>query len=215
MTSKNETYTQLAIRFKSDPNEKNFRPLLTKMSPGLKKYIYNIIKDHQVADDIFADVMAIIYYKIDSYSLDYQITTWAYRIAYNACMGHFRKKTNNVSMDRLQDVGVEAITAKSISTQILSEEEAFMTEESLLEEDETLLAKHQMAKDAIQALPPMFKPYVEELLINERSYAEIFDIMQHREKGINPQTVKNRIHAGRKILRQQLMQTRLFQTAEA
>lgn len=215
MTSKNETYTQLAIRFKSDPNERNFRPLLAKMSPGLKKYIYNIIKDGQVADDIFADVMALIYYKIDSYNPDYQITTWAYRIAYNACMGHFRKQTSNVSMDKLQDVGIEAITARSISSQIMTEEEAFSTDEALLEEDQTLMAKHQMAKEAIQALPPMFKPYVEELLINDRSYAEIFDIMQHREQGINPQTVKNRIHAGRKMLRQQLMQTPLFQMAEA
>lgn len=214
MTSKNETYSQLAIRFKSDPSDRNFRPLLNKMTPGLKKYIQNIIKDEPVADDIFADVMAIIYYKIGDYNPDYQITTWAYRIAYNACMGHFRKKTSAISMDRLQDIGVEAITANAISTQILTEDEAFMTEDSWQEEDETLIAKHTTAIEAIRSLPPKFKPYMEELLINERSYAEIFDIMQHRERGINPQTVKNRIFAGRKMLQKQLTQMRLFQTAE-
>lgn len=215
MTSKNETYTQLALRFKSNPNDRNFRPLLAKMSPGLKKHIYNIVKDNQVANDIFADVMAKIYYKIDTYNPEYQITTWAYRIAYNACMGHFRKRTHTVSLNKLQDPTSPTGSATSLAGCIISEDDAFMTEEHWQEDDELLMAKHQMAINAISSLPAMYKPYIEELLINNRSYAEIFDIMQHREGGINEQTVKNRIFAGRKMLRKQLSQMRLFQTVVA
>jgi len=105
---------------------------------------------------------------------------------------------------------VEATSSQTMSIQVLDEEEAMMTDDLRYEEEALLARKHSMAKNAISSLPPKYRPYLEELLLNHKTYREIFDIMKVREKGINEQTVKNRIFNGRKMLQKQLMQTKLF-----
>lgn len=210
MSSRNETYAELATAFKSTRSDKTFKRLMDKMAPGLRRHIYNIVKDPDLTEDLLSDVMASVYYKIDQYKPEYQITTWAYRIAYNACMGHFRKKKPTVSMSKLIEKNVEATSSQTMSMQVLDEDEAMMTDDIRYEEEALLARKHSMAKNAISSLPPKYRPYLEELLLNHKTYREIFDIMKVREKGINEQTVKNRIFNGRKMLQKQLMQTKLF-----
>jgi DNA-directed RNA polymerase specialized sigma24 family protein len=125
-------------------------------------------------------------------------------------MGHFRKKRPTVSMSKLADSNVEVSNGGEASFYVMEAEEAMMTDDDRHEEEKLLVRKHAMAENAIRSLPPLYRPYLEELLINEKSYAEIFDIMKNRERGINEQTVKNRIFNGRKMLQKQLMQTKLF-----
>ena len=52
-----------------------------------------------------------------------------------------------------------------------------------------------------------------ERFLNHKSYQDILDIMEKREKGINLQTVKNRIFRGRKIVKKQLEGMKLFANA--
>ena len=52
-----------------------------------------------------------------------------------------------------------------------------------------------------------------ERFLNHRSYQDILEIMQESEKGINLQTVKNRIFRGRKIVKKQLEGMKLFAEA--
>ena len=70
-----------------------------------------------------------------------------------------------------------------------------------------------MTHEAINALPPMYKRYMVERFLNHKSYQDILDIMIESEKGINLQTVKNRIIRGRKIVKKQLEGMKLFADA--
>jgi len=70
-----------------------------------------------------------------------------------------------------------------------------------------------MTREAINALPPMYKRYMVEGFLNHKSYNDILGIMSKLEKGINLQTVKNRIFRGRKIVKKQLEGMRLFSEA--
>ena len=70
-----------------------------------------------------------------------------------------------------------------------------------------------MTQEAINALPPMYKRYMVERFLNNKSYSDILDIMIKFEKGINLQTVKNRIFRGRKIVKKQLLAMKLFSEA--
>ena len=54
---------------------------------------------------------------------------------------------------------------------------------------------------------------MEERFLNKKSYNDILDIMSNCEKGINLQTVKNRIFRGRKIVRKQLESMKVFAEA--
>jgi len=208
---KKRTYKELAIDFKKTRSEKTYNELYHKMKPGLKSYVYNIIKDPLITEDIVSHTLTTVYLKIDQYNEDYQITTWAYRIAYNECIGYIRFRNKKVSMNVFTDAGVEPPMESSFTlkegTPLLKSEEDWEDEQSILDE------QVRLAYEAINALPPMYKTYMVERFLNHKSYQDILDIMEKREKGINLQTVKNRIFRGRKIVKKQLEGMKLFANA--
>ena len=80
------------------------------MRPGLWSYVNKIVKDSAVADDIVSTTLTTVYLKIDQYNEAYQITTWAYRIAYNECIGWIRYRNRKVSMNAFTDKGIDPPT---------------------------------------------------------------------------------------------------------
>lgn len=210
MAKTKKTYKELALEFKKTRSEKTYNELYHKMRPGLWSYINNIVKDPTIADDIVSTTLTTVYLKIDQYNEDYQITTWAYRIAYNECIGWIRFRNKKVSMNVFTDAGVEPPMNESITTS-----DGFLpkTEEDWLNEDDTLDQQVRLTHEAINALPPMYKRYMVERFLNHKSYSDILDIMKEFEKGINLQTVKNRIFRGRKIVKKQLEGMKLFSEA--
>ena len=195
--TKKKTYKELAIEFKKTRKESVYNELYHKMRPGLKNYVFNIIKDPLITDDIVSHTLTTVYLKIDQYNTDYQITTWAYRIAYNECIGWIRFRNKSVSMNVFTDAGVEPPM-----------ESSFTMKEGMIFDQQV-----RMTHEAINALPPMYKRYMVERFLNHRSYQDILDIMKDSEKNINLQTVKNRIFRGRKIVKKQLKGMKLFADA--
>ena len=210
MTKTKKTYKELALEFKKTRSEKTYNELYHKMRPGLWSYVNNIVKDPTSADDIVSTTLTTVYLKIDQYNEDYQITTWAYRIAYNECIGWIRFRNKKVSMNVFTDAGVEPPMNDSFTTT-----DGFLpkTESDWEEEESTLDEQVRLTHEAINALPPMYKRYMVERFLNHKSYSDILDIMKEFEKGINLQTVKNRIFRGRKIVKKQLEGMKLFSEA--
>ena len=87
------------------------------------------------------------------------------------------------------------------------------TEDDFWAEEDILTEQVRLTKEAINALPPMYKRYMIERFLNHKSYNDILDIMVEHEKDINLQTVKNRIFRGRKIIQKQLEKMKLFSEA--
>lgn len=210
-----KTYKELAIEFKNTRSERVYTELYNKIRPGLWNYINNIVKDRDVADDITSMTLTTIYNKIDQYNESYQITTWAYRIAYNDCVGWLRYRNRKVSINAFADNGIDVDSSSgklSFQDSISNDPDHLTVEERHMTEENLLQSQYDMAREAINALPPMYKPYMEELLINDKTYDEILSIMMPIEKNINLQTVKNRIFRGRKIVKRQLENMKLFST---
>ena len=92
-------------------------------------------------------------------------------------------------------------------TGLLKSESDWLEESTLLDE------QVRMTHEAINALPPMYKRYMVERFLSHKSYQDILDIMTESERGINLQTVKNRIFRGRKIVKKQLEGMKLFADA--
>jgi RNA polymerase sigma-70 factor (ECF subfamily) len=208
-----KTYKELALEFKRTRSERTYTELYNKIRPGLFKYINNIVKDIDVANDITSMTLTTVYNKIDQYDESYQITTWAYRIAYNDCVGWLRYKNRKISINAFSDNGIDVDSSSgklSFQDSISNDPDYLTVEERHITEENLLHTQFEMAKAAINALPPMYKPYMEELLINDRTYDEILNIMKPIEKNINLQTVKNRIFRGRKIVKKQLEGMKLF-----
>jgi len=208
--AKTKTYKELAIEFKKTRSEKTYNELYHKMRPGLWNYVNNIVKDPNVADDIVSTTLTTVYLKIDQYDESYQITTWAYRIAYNECIGWIRFRNKKVSMNVFTDAGVDPPNS---NFDVFKDDPSLKTEDDFWEEENTLVERVRMTREAINALPPMYKRYMVERFLNNKSYNDILDIMSKFEKGINLQTVKNRIFRGRKIVKKQLEGMSLFSEA--
>lgn len=208
--AKTKTYKELALEFKKTRSERVYNELYKKMRPGLWSYVNNIVKDPTIADDITSTTLTTIYLKIDQYDESYQITTWAYRIAYNECIGWIRFRNKKVSLNVFTDAGIEP---PSIDTSI-SNELHVPTDDDFWEAEHLLSEQVRITQEAINALPPMYKRYMIERFLNHKSYDEILHIMSEYEKGINLQTVKNRIFRGRKIVKKQLEQMKLFSEHE-
>lgn len=207
--AKSKTYKELALEFKNTKSERSFNELYKKMKPGLWNYINKIVKDPAVADDITSTTLTTVYLKINQYDETYQITTWAYRIAYNECIGWIRFNNTKISMNVFTDFGIEPP-----SNHLDNDHNVLKTDEDYLKEDHKLDEKFRLTKEAINSLPPMYKKYMIERFINQKSYNDILNIMINYESDINLQTVKNRIFRGRKIVKQQLERMKLFSDHE-
>ncbi len=209
--TKKKTYKELATEFKKTRKESVYNELYHKMRPGLWSYINNIVKDPALANDIVSTTLTKVYLKIDQYNEDYQITTWAYRIAYNECIGWIRFRKNKISMNVFTDAGVEPPMEPSVT---LKPDSYLPKTESDWEYEQTKLDEQvRLTYESINSLPPMYRRYMIERFLNHKSYSDILNIMKESEKGINLQTVKNRIFRGRRIVKKQLEGMKLFNEA--
>jgi RNA polymerase sigma factor (sigma-70 family) len=206
--TKKKTYKELATEFKKTRRESVYNELYAKMRPGLRSYVNNIVKDPNVTEDIVSTTLTTVYLKIDQYNEDYQITTWAYRIAYNECIGWIRFRNKKISMNVFTDAGVEP----PMDSPFTLKKDSYlpMTEEDWENEQTVLDEQVRLTHEAINALPPMYRRYMIERFLNHKSYSDILEMMKESEKGINLQTVKNRIFRGRKIVKKQLEGMKLF-----
>lgn len=209
--TKKKTYKELATEFKKTRRESVYNELYAKMRPGLRSYVNNIVKDPNVTEDIVSTTLTTVYLKIDQYNEDYQITTWAYRIAYNECIGWIRFRNKKISMNVFTDAGVEPPMDSPFT--LRKDSYLPMTEEDWENEQTVLDEQVRLTHEAINALPPMYRRYMIERFLNHKSYSDILEMMKESEKGINLQTVKNRIFRGRKIVKKQLEGMKLFSNA--
>jgi RNA polymerase sigma-70 factor (ECF subfamily) len=197
-----KTYRELASEFKTTKCERAFTQIYHKVKPGLLKYINKITGDPDASQDILSMTMAKVHSKIDLYNDSWQITTWIYRIAYNECMGYFRAKgKGDVAMKTLDHAREDS---SSVAELLLSRQDDSLSYEEYLEEDNLLQERYRLTLEALHALPPMYKPYMIECLVNGRSHNDVAGMMGAYEKGVSIQTVKNRIFRGRRIIKSQL-----------
>ena len=214
MMRSKKTYKELALEFQRTRNDKVFTELYEKMRPGMRNYVYKIVKDWDNTDDIVSNTLTKVYFKIDQYNPTYQITTWAYRIAYNECIGWIRQRNRKVSLSVFADKGIEATSSSRFSFQNpLHDYDTPMTENDHWDEETEIVERDRVVKETINALPPMYKRYMIERFLNNKSYNDILDMMGKQERGVSLQTVKNRIFRGRKIVKKQLENMRIFSDA--
>jgi len=151
-----------------------FAHLMARYRGLVYNVIFNYTGSREDSDDLFQDVFIRIYRSLGSYDATYRFSTWAIRIAVNACFD-WRKK-------RRVTVPIEA--AAEVSDTRPGPEEQYLAEERL----ETVRA-------AVRDLPDMYRLPV--LMFHQQglSYREIADALKQPES-----IVKNRLYRARIML---------------
>jgi RNA polymerase sigma-70 factor (ECF subfamily) len=195
------TYRELAENFVATRSEKDYNAIYSRVKPGLKTYIYKIVKDNQIANDLTSNVLIKLWTKIDQYKPEWQITTWLYKIAFNEALGYIKERNKKSSLDQLREFGVQVgddgIINGSANGLLMEYEQK--TENDYIEEDEELMQKYESALKAIIDLKPMYKEIMEDRLLKGMKYEDIS--AKHK---VNLQTVKNRIRRGKTLIAEKI-----------
>ena len=197
MPKSNKSYIELSENFFTSRSERDYVELYNKVKPGLRSYIYNVVKDNNAADDILVNTLTKLWTKIDQYDPQYQITTWLYRIAFNECLGYIRKRNRSYSIDGMREFGVEITESNklSYSAQDLLIEYHQMSEQDYLEEDTHLQNQYESALESIKNLQPIYQTILEDRLLNNMKYEDIA-----AKHNLPLQTIKNRIRRGKTLI---------------
>ena len=197
MPKSNKSYRELSENFFTSRSERDYVKLYDKVKPGLRSYIYNVVKDNNATDDILVNTLTKLWTKIDQYDPQYQITTWLYRIAFNECLGHIRKRNRTYSIEGMREFGVEITESNKLSynAQDLLIEYHQMSEQDYLEEDSYLQKQYESALESIKNLQPLYQTILEDRLLNNMKYEDIAD-----KHNLPLQTIKNRIRRGKTLI---------------
>jgi len=194
-------YRELTENYLQSRSDADFTKLFYRIKPGITSYIYKIVKDRDVAEDIAVNTLTKMWTKIDQFNPKYQITTWLYRIAYNESLGWIYRRNKKTSLDYLSEFGVEVNTVGSLPAGLedLMFEYEQKTEQDYLEEDADLMNTYESALHAMKNLKDMYRDIVVDRLINNMKYEDIADKYE-----VSLQTVKNRIRRGKSLIAEQL-----------
>jgi RNA polymerase sigma factor (sigma-70 family) len=84
-------------------NNVAFEALLLRHKNKVYAYIYNMVRDHDVSDDVFQEtfIKVITSIRTESYTANGKFCSWVMRIAHNLCIDTLRcnQKNNTVSAD--------------------------------------------------------------------------------------------------------------------
>lgn len=93
-------------------NIDSFNIIVNKYEIFILKFIYNMIKDREAAEDIAQEVFITVYNKLYMYNSSYKFSNWLLQISKNKCIDYIRKY-KRVYEANLEDV--RDLSSKEIS----------------------------------------------------------------------------------------------------
>jgi len=188
-----DTKDQLLLARLQAGDETALRDLAETYGSKIYQLAFRYLRNKEDAEEVMQDVLYKVYRKVGAFRGDAALSSWIYRITFNAAMSRLR-------------------TAKYQRTQ---NDELSMT---VVEGDDTLPARHEIADwsdmadervfrsqlrrkvfSAILALPAIYRAPVMLRDIQGMSTEEASELLR-----VKDQTLKSRLHRGRLILRKQL-----------
>ncbi|PKR77528.1 RNA polymerase subunit sigma-32 [Halalkalibacillus sediminis] len=70
--------------------------LMDEYGEELKRLIFTYVKNRATTDDVFQEIMIIVYKKLDSFRGDSAFKTWLFRITVNKCKDYLKSPANRL-----------------------------------------------------------------------------------------------------------------------
>ena len=158
--------------------------LYNKYYDHIRKFIINIVKDTNDAEDITLEVFTRAFKYLKSYNFSNAFSTWLFRIATNKSIDYLRKKQNSPVIDSAQYNYMEEAIRK------------VYTED--LDPEELLIEKHdeERVRERIRRLNPYSRKIIELRYFDHLSYEGIA-----KELNVGIVTVKSQLHRAKYLLR--------------
>ena len=174
-------------------DERALADLSTTYGSKIFQLAFRYLRNKEDAEEVTQDVLYKVYRSVGTFRGDAALSSWIYRITFNAAMSRVRTASFRRSQDedrRLQSADPDDLTSVQDKIPDLSD----MADERILRSQ-----LRQRVFRAILALPAIYRAPVVLRDIQGMSTEEA-SAMLH----VKDQTLKSRLHRGRLILRKQL-----------
>lgn len=147
---------QLVRAYRKDNDQQAFKALLERHQSKIYSYIYSMVGNADVANDIFQDTFTKVITKMDdTYNEQGKWIAWVMRIAHNATIDHIRKQKRFVDVNASNDPDNDFYDRIPDTDQVGAQEGMEMGE------DQKSLMKHIAALPAEQREVVMLRHYYE------------------------------------------------------
>lgn len=153
------------------------------------------MKNPEDAEEVAQDVLLKVYRKIDAFRGDAALSSWIYRITFNAAMSRLR----NSRFSRPFEVADDSwrTSAEGRERTRLAHETADWS--SMADEEFLRRQMRERLQEAMKGLPPIYR-----IPVVLRDFDGLSTEEASRVLKVKAQTLKSRLHRGRLILRQRL-----------
>jgi RNA polymerase sigma-70 factor (ECF subfamily) len=151
------------------------------------------VRNHEDAEEVTQDVLMKVFRSVGSFRGDAALTSWIYRITFNAAISHLRRLRSR-RVGRLMALDLEPGSADGHGVYEELADSAEGAADRLLRAE---LRRH-LAK-AVYELPPLYRAPVVLRDIRGLSTDQASVALE-----VNSQTLKSRLHRGRTMLRERL-----------
>jgi len=189
-----KTYKQMTADYLKTRSPESFAVLYNRIKPGLTSHINKIVNDWEIAEDLAVQSLTKLWTKVELYNPEKaMITTWLYKIGFNAALGYKNERNKTSSLSAMQDFGMEINSHGNFDNAEDIEDDKTITD--IMEEDNYLQLKYDMTVYAIKNLKPMYRDLLVDRMLNGIKYKDL--AKAHK---LSLQTVKNRVRRGKALI---------------
>ena len=184
--------TNCSVGFSPATNVRS-RTWPTPTEPKIYQLAFRYLRNKEDAEEVTQDVLFKVYRKVGAFRGDAALSSWIYRITFNAAMSRLRTARYQRSQDEDRQMASEdADSSKPVRAEVADWSD--MADERVLRSQ-----LRRRVFRAILALPAIYRAPVMLRDIQGMSTEEASAMLR-----VKDQTLKSRLHRGRLILRKQL-----------
>ena len=166
-----------------------FRIIMERHNRRLYRIARSILRNDSEAEDVVQEAYVNAFAHLDGFRGESSLATWLSRITMNEALGRLRRERPAVELEAFEAQRAEAQIIQFPQTATSGDPERTMAQREIL----------QLVERATDNLPEIFRIVFITRVIEGMSVEETAELL-----GLQPQTVKTRLHRARRLVRDQL-----------
>jgi RNA polymerase sigma-70 factor (ECF subfamily) len=163
---------QLMLRVR-DGDDESFRLLLEKHRTPVIRFVYRMVQDQAIAEELAQEVFLRVYRSRETYEPSAKFTTWLFRIATHLALNCMRDGRNERGHHRLDDDGDGDMPVREVADRRPTVEQRMVYQTRLRE-----------VRDAIAMLPRKQRAAVLMHKYEEMEYVQIAQVLECSESAV-------------------------------
>src|SRR5262245_33527213 len=169
-------------------DERAVRELIRRYNRRLYRLARSVIRDDSEAEDVLQEAYLRAFDQLSSFRGNSTLGTWLGRIVLNEALARVRRRHSSIELDETRDYGADHLIPFPLANLQIDPERTVAQREI-----------HSILERAVDRLPDDFRTVLVTRTIDGMSTEETAELL-----GLNPETVKTRLHRARKLLKDDL-----------